>query len=76
MTYNSKSFGKILFKNLKIQSRVDSKPPFGNVVKYDVNVDQNGSFNCTLEVVSGNYRLLDKSVTDDNDLSFIFEELP
>ena len=45
----------------------------GNVVKYDVNVDQNGSFNCTLEVVSGNYRLLDKSVTDDNDLSFIFE---
>ena len=38
-----------------------------------MNVDQNGSFNCTLEVVSGNYRLLDKSVTDDNDLSFIFE---
>ena len=24
-------------------------------------------------MVSGNYRLLDKSVTDDNDLSFIFE---
>ena len=45
----------------------------GSVVKYDVNVDQNGSFNCTLEVVSGNYRLLDKSITDDNDLSFIFE---
>ena len=45
----------------------------GNVVKYDVNIDQNGSFNCTLEVVSGNYRLLDKSVTDDNDLSFLFK---
>ena len=45
----------------------------GNVVKYDVNVDQQGSFNCTLEMVSGNYRLLDKSVSDDNDLKFIFD---
>mgnify|MGYP005991219471 FL=1 len=45
----------------------------GQVTKYDVNVDQNGSFNCTLEMVSGNYRLLDKTVTDDNDLKFVFD---
>ena len=45
----------------------------GNVTKYDVSVDAQGSFNCTLECVSGNYRLLDKSITDDNDLSFIFD---
>ena len=44
----------------------------GQVVKYDVNVDQNGSFNCTLEIVSGNYRLLDKTVSEDNDLKFVF----
>lgn len=44
----------------------------GQVVKYDVSVDQNGSFNCTLECVSSNYRLLDRSVTDDNDLKFVF----
>lgn len=44
----------------------------GNVIKYDVNVDSQGSFNCTLEVVSGNYRLLDQSVSDDNDLKYIF----
>ena len=42
------------------------------MVKYDVNVDQNGSFNCTLEIVSGNYRLLDKTVSEDNDLKFVF----
>ena len=44
----------------------------GNGVKYDVNVDQNGSFNCTLEIVSVNYRLLDKPVSEDNDLKFVF----
>ena len=34
---------------------------------------QNGSFNCTLEMVSGNYRLLDKELTDDNKFEFIFD---
>ena len=47
----------------------------GQVTKYDVNVDQNGSFNCTLEFVSSNYALLDKSINDDNSLKFIFENL-
>ena len=45
----------------------------GNVVKYDVSIDKQGSFNCTLELVSGNYRLLDKSVSDDNSLRFVFK---
>ena len=45
----------------------------GQVIKYDVNVDEKGSFNCSLEFVSSNYALLDKSVSDDNNLKFIFE---
>ena len=45
----------------------------GQVIKYDVNVDENGSFKCTLEFVSSNYALLDKSISEDNDLKFIFD---
>ena len=45
----------------------------GQVTKYDVNIDQNGSFKCSLEFVSSNYSLLDKSISDDNNLKFIFE---
>ena len=47
----------------------------GQVTKYDVNVDEKGSFNCSLEFVSSNYALLDKSVSDDNSLKFIFNNL-
>ena len=45
----------------------------GQVTKYDVTVDQNGSFSCTLEFVSTNYSLLDTEVSDDNDLKYIFD---
>ena len=40
----------------------------GQVTKYDVNVDDKGSFVCNLEFVSSNYALLDKTVDDDNNL--------
>ena len=45
----------------------------GQVTKYDVTVDDKGSFACTLEFVSSNYSLLDKTVSDDNNLKFIFK---
>jgi len=45
----------------------------GQVTKYDVTVDDKGSFACTLEFVSSNYSLLDKTVSDDNNLKFIFQ---
>ena len=44
----------------------------GQVTKYDVNINQNQSFECTLEFVSANYQLLDKEVSEDNNLKFIF----
>ena len=44
----------------------------GQVTKYDVNVDENGSFKCNLEFVSSNYALLDKTIDDDNNLKFMF----
>jgi len=44
----------------------------GQVIKYDVNINQNQSFECTLEFVSSNYQLLDKEVSEDNNLKFIF----
>ncbi len=45
----------------------------GQVTKYDINVDEKGSFNCTLEFVSSNYALLDKTISDDNNLKFLFD---
>jgi len=44
----------------------------GQVTKYDININQNQSFECTLEFVSSNYQLLDKEVSEDNNLKFIF----
>jgi len=44
----------------------------GAVTKYDVTVDELGSFKCNLEFVSQNYTLLDKEINDDNDLKFLF----
>jgi hypothetical protein len=44
----------------------------GQVIKYDVNINQNQSFECTLEFVSANYQLLDKEISEDNNLKFIF----
>ena len=44
----------------------------GQVTKYDVNVDEKGSFKCNLEFVSSNYALLDKTIDDDNNLKFMF----
>ena len=44
----------------------------GQVTKYDVNINQNQSFECTLEFVSANYQLLDKEISEDNNLKFIF----
>tara|TARA_R110000851_G_scaffold224966_1_gene377787 strand:+ start:46 stop:3462 length:3417 start_codon:yes stop_codon:yes gene_type:complete len=44
----------------------------GAVTKYDVTVDELGSFKCNLEFVSQNYMLLDKEISDDNNLKFLF----
>ena len=44
----------------------------GAVTKYDVTVDELGSFKCNLEFVSQNYILLDKEINEDNDLKFLF----
>ena len=44
----------------------------GQVTKYDVKMNDQGSFDCSLEFVSSNYHLLDKKITDDNDLRFAF----
>jgi len=44
----------------------------GQVTKYDVKMTDQLSFDCTLEFVSSNYHLLDKKITDDNDLQFTF----
>ena len=44
----------------------------GNVVSYDANITPEGSYECSLEIVSRNTSLLDKEITDDNKLKFIF----
>lgn len=71
--YLRKFFEEVVQKNSDTIEGGLSQTIAGNVQKYDVNVDAQGAFNCSIEIVSGNYRLLDKSVTDDNDLQFVFD---
>ena len=64
-------YEKIYNNNDKIKNGLTSTLG-GQVIKYDVNVNQNQSFECTLEFVSSNYQLLDKEVSEDNNLKFVF----
>ena len=68
----SKFYERIYSKNNDIKKGLMSTLS-GQVTKYDVNVDEKGSFNCSLEFVSSNYSLLDKTISDDNNLKFIFD---
>ena len=47
----------------------------GQVKRYDVKVNANQSFECSLEVISTNYHLVDKSITPDNNLKFVFTNI-
>ena len=44
----------------------------GRVIDYSANVNQQGSFECSLTFTSENTALLDKEITDDNNLKFVF----
>ena len=44
----------------------------GNVIKYDSSTTEQGSFNCSLEIISSNTGLIDKEVSDDNNIKFMF----
>ena len=43
----------------------------GTVLKYDSTTTANGSFQCSLDMVSPNTGLIDKEISDDNNLKFI-----
>lgn len=47
----------------------------GNVVSYESSMTPEGSFNCSLEIVSRNTGLLDKDVSEENDLRFVFSNI-
>ena len=44
----------------------------GRVITYNASVTEQGSFQCSLELVSENASLLDAEVTEDNSLKFLF----
>ena len=44
----------------------------GQVKNFNATVSQQGSFNCTIDLVSQNTTLLDQEITDENNLKFIF----
>ena len=44
----------------------------GVVTSYNSKVNQNGSFECSLELISQNGSILDQAITSDNNLKFIF----
>lgn len=48
------------------------KTVIGNVVKYNANINDVGSFECSLEIVSRNTSLIDKTITNDSDLKYLF----
>lgn len=45
----------------------------GKVITYNASVTEQGSFQCSLELVSENSSLLDAEVTEDNSLKFLFD---
>ena len=45
----------------------------GRVLDYNVSVNEQGSFNCTITVTSENTTVLDKEVTYDNNLKYVFK---
>ena len=45
----------------------------GRVITYNASVTEQGSFQCSLELVSENASLLDAEVTEDNSLKFLFD---
>ena len=51
------------------------KTTIGNVVKYDSTINDVGSFECSLEIVSRNTSLIDKKITVDSDLKYIFNNV-
>ena len=44
----------------------------GNVVSYDASITPEGSYNCSLEILSRNAGLLDKEISKDNNLRALF----
>ena len=44
----------------------------GDVVNYDAKLTELGSYECTLELISRNTSLLDKSIDEDNTLKYVF----
>ena len=44
----------------------------GQVKNFNATITQQGSFNCTIDLVSQNTTLLDQEITDENNLKFIF----
>ena len=45
----------------------------GVVKNFNATITQQGSFNCTIDLVSQNTTLLDQEITDENNLKFIFQ---
>lgn len=72
-TFDEKIYGEengFLARNLgRVQTLM------GVVDNYDMNVNAEGSFTCTLEFVSRNYALIDKDVSEDNKLKFVFNNI-
>ena len=51
------------------------QPFVGLVSNYDFSVNHEGSFECKVEIVSRNHGLVDKDITQDNDLKYIFNNI-
>ena len=63
----------ITYKNGFLEDNVGLVDTVVGVVKnFNATITQQGSFNCTIDLVSQNTTLLDQEITDENNLKFIF----
>lgn len=74
------AFESFLYGTNKITGELDKKKGkmktvMGNVVKYDAKVQNDGSFDCSIEIVSRNSSVLNKEMEEDGKLKFIFGSL-
>ena len=65
-------FYKFLYNNHLRKNFGHTNSVMGNVVSYDSSVNQDGSFDCSIEIISQNASLLDQGIGGEDDVQFLF----
>ena len=69
---NMRGFYNFLYNRYLVENYGRTNTLMGNVVNYDSSLTTDGSFECSIEIVSQNTALLDQGVGGDDDIQFLF----